>query len=310
MNQFRTDLAFESRDFYLRGKGDTTLAGLSCETKKEDLYSLTRVAVESEEASEKLGKPIGNYVTIHSDYLPGGLYTKELSELLAAELTALLPRHNGRSLIMAAGLGNNRVTSDSIGPKVLNSLIVTRHLFGVADKATERLRPLCALAPGVLGITGIETAEIFSSVVSSVHPAFVIAIDALASRSAYHVGTTIQITDTGIHPGSGVNNRRNALTEKTLGVPVIVIGVPTVSDASGVVCDAVDEILASAESRINRPYYNKIVRDVLSRRADSMMVTPRDIDSIAERTATVIARGINLSVHPDLSYEDITEYVS
>ncbi len=310
MTEPRTDLAFESRNFYLKRPEGQGLSGIVSETHANDIYSVTSVKIESEEAAQKLGKPQGTYITIHSPYIPTGLYTKELSEALSKELSKVLPPRKNPSLIFAAGLGNDQVTPDSIGPKTLDGLIVTRHLFTQSNFSSDTLTPLCALAPGVLGLTGIETAEVFSSVAERVRPSFVLAIDALAARSSQHVGTTIQISDTGIHPGSGVHNRRNALNRETLGVPVIVVGVPTVSDASGIVYDAVDEIIRAAGVKISSSYYEKIINDVLSKRADTMMVTPKNIDAIVARTSVILSRGINLSIHPSLSYQDVTEYVS
>lgn len=306
----RSDLAFESRNFYLRKPEGKGLSGIVSKAYTNDIYSVTSVKIESEEAAEKLGKPQGTYITIHSDYIPTGLYTKELSEALCEALTKVLPSRKNNALIFAAGLGNDQVTPDAIGPKTLDGLIVTRHLFEQSNVATDALTPLCALAPGVLGLTGIETAEVFSSVAERVRPSFIIAVDALAARSSQHVGTTIQISDTGIHPGSGVHNRRNALNRETLGVPVIVVGVPTVSDASSVVYDAVDEIIHAAGVKINASYYEKIINDVLSKRADAMMVTPKNIDAIVARCSVILSRGINLAIHTSLSYQDVTEYVS
>lgn len=309
MNNFRTDLALESRDFYLKSIKNTELDGISYETTKTDLFTVTKVKIENEAASIKLKKPIGNYITIHSSHIMSGLYTKELSEELARQLTLIMPPRSKKSLVFAAGLGNDNVTPDSIGPKVVSSLVVTRHILGEENFEAD-LSPLCALAPGVLGITGIETAEIFSSVSNAIKPDFVIAIDALASRSSKHVGTTIQIADTGINPGSGVHNRRNALNKKTIGVPVIVVGVPTVSDASAVVYDAIDEILSKYEISSDMMQCENVINDVLTRRAESMMVTPKNIDAITDRASLILSRGINMAVHKDLSYEEICQYTS
>lgn len=310
MNEMRTDLAFEARDFYLKGQNAKSIDGIKSETKEGDNYKITRVKIETEEAAKKLKKPLGNYITIHSKHITTGLFTETLSILLANELESLMPKRDKKSLVFAAGLGNDKVTPDSIGPKVISELIVTRHIFNSAPEDISYLSPLCALAPGVLGITGIETAEIFRAVSDKVMPSFIIAIDALATASSLNVGTTIQLSDTGINPGSGVNNRRSALNLKTLGVPVIVIGVPTVSDSCSAAAEAVKNEALKENPVLSKEAADIIAGNIISDFSGEMMVTPKNIDAIVNRASVIISRGINMAVHKALSYSDVTDYVS
>ncbi len=309
IKDIRTDLAFEAGNFYMKKNNLKTLPGVESYTIKNGIYTVTHVKIQNKEASLKIGKPMGNYITIHSEHIKTGLFTEELSLILAEELKKLIPKNKKNPLILAAGLGNTAVTPDSIGPKVVSSLIITRHLSPSA--ATDlSLSPLCALAPGVLGITGIETAEIFSCLAEKISPDCVIAIDALASRDSSHVGCTIQLSDTGINPGSGVNNRRAALNESTLQVPVIVVGIPTVSDASAVLHDAISDILVSANALIGDSESEKIIDEYLSSNSENMMVTPKNIDAIIHRASVILSRGINLAVHKELDYQSVSDYIS
>ncbi len=298
MEEIRTDLAFESRDFYLAKNNLRHLPEAKTEAEENEIYKINRVFISSNSAAEKIGKKKGKYITIHSPHISSGLYTEELSLVLAKELSALLPHDKEKSLAFVAGLGNKSVTPDALGPQTLSMLIVTRHLAHEFPKDSS-LSALCALAPGVLGITGIESAEIFKAVSEKVKPDYIIAIDALASASPSHVGTTIQLSDTGINPGSGVQNRRSALNEETLGVPVIAIGVPTVSDSASV-------IISAFSPHVSRD----ILEDVLKNEGNNLIVTPKNIDAIILRASAILSRGINLSVHKGLDYDDITEYIS
>lgn len=308
LQEIRTDLAFESRNFYLKKNRLTEIPGIEAETLKTDIYTVTRVSVESDEAAEKIKKPVGKYITIHSPHISTGLYTRELSLALSKELSSLMPKTKKDPLTFVAGLGNSNVTPDSIGPLTLSSLIVTRHIKNSGEFIP--LASLSALCPGVLGITGIESAEILSSVSDRIKPDVIIAIDALASRSASHVGSTIQLSDSGISPGSGVNNRRNALNSETFGLPVIALGVPTVSDSSAVLYDAMKDILSDFDVNSDNSAAEKIISAYLHKKSENMMVTPKNIDAVVMRASAVLSRGINLAVHKNLLYEDIADYIS
>lgn len=302
----RTDLAFESRNFYLTENKKNEIDGIEFEEKVSDLYKVTRVKIKDDESGKKIGKPRGTYITIHSSNIKSGLYQKELSEVFARELKTLFPK-NKNPLFFVASLGNDNVTPDALGPFVSEGLIITRHIISRSEIGD--LASLSTLAPGVLGITGIESADIFSSVIEKIKPDVVIAIDALASALSSNVGTTIQISDSGISPGSGVNNRRNALNEKTLGVPVIAVGMPTVSDASSVVISAIKKAISLSGKQIDNDEYIKIAEEVLTEHNGEMMVTPKDIDSIIKRASLIISRGLNMAIH-NLSFADVLDYTN
>jgi spore protease len=202
--------------------------------------------------------------------------------------------------------------------------MVTRHLKQMApDEIDEGIRPVCALAPGVLGLTGIETSEIIQGVVKKIKPDIIIAIDALASRKTERVSTTIQIGDTGISPGSGVGNKRMGLTKSILGVPVIAIGVPTVVDAATIANDTIDLVIDNMinEAKEGQEFYNmlknidrnekfQLIREVLSPYLGELMVTPKDVDSIIENISKIIANGINIALHPSVHLKDINRYIN
>lgn len=299
MPDIRTDLAEESHTFYIKRNKINKTDGVTAKTENGGIYSVTRVRIETDEAAEKLKKPVGNYITVHSEHLKSGLYTKELAEAVSSEIKKLIGQNKKDPLIMVAGLGNKRATPDALGPRVTDQIIITRHMA-----ECDTFSSVCALSPGVLGITGIETAEIFSSVAKKVRPDLIIAVDALASGGAENLGTTVQLSDTGINPGSGVHNRRNALNRKTLGIPVIAVGVPTVCDSSSLIRSA---FFSSPE--ISEEDAEALIAHLFSS-AEAMMVTPKDIDAVIERSAAVLSRAINLALHPSLSYFEIGEFTS
>ena len=309
MNEIRTDLALESRNFYLKQNNLKELDGITANIEKTDIYTKTEVSIKTKEASEKIGKPSGNYITIQSEFIESGLFTEELSAVFSSELIKLIPCRKKNPLIFAAGLGNLAVTPDALGPKVVSSLIVSRHL-PEKSKNDLSLSHLSALAPGVLGITGIETAEIIHSIAEKIKPDCIIAIDALASASASHVGCTIQLSDTGINPGSGVNNRRTALNEDTLGVPVISVGVPTVSDISSILKGAFEEIINVSGISLSDEEKRTALNRFLVMHSENAMVTPKNIDAVISRAALILSRGINLAVHRNLDYHTLSDYTS
>ncbi|GAB7386594.1 GPR endopeptidase [Bacillaceae bacterium] len=244
----RTDLAFEAHRFATQKHGKE-IPGVKSETETENGIEITRLEVLDMEGAKYIGKLPGKYISLQ---VPG-LRRKdsELQNRVAARFAREFRRflqelgisENKKALVV--GLGNWNVTPDALGPLVVENLVVTRHLFELMpEQVGEGYREVSALSPGVLGITGIETSEIVFGVVERTKPDFVIAVDALASRSVERVNTTIQISDTGINPGSGVGNKRKALTKETLGIPVIAIGVPTVCDAVTIVSDTIDYLLA------------------------------------------------------------------
>jgi len=243
----QTDLALEARQMAL--DHDPVLEGVEGEEVREKGITITRIRVLNEQGARRIGKEPGHYVTLEAP----GLRTKDtdlqqrLTVLLAKELERFLQRMGigAKDSVLVVGLGNWNVTPDALGPVVAGKILVTRHLFELMPERVEQgYRPVSALSPGVLGITGIETGEIIYGVVEKTKPDLVIAVDALASRSLERVNTTIQIADTGIRPGSGVGNKRKPITRSALGVPVLAIGVPTVVDAVSIVSDTIDFLLA------------------------------------------------------------------
>lgn len=280
--QIRTDLAMEAKALWENSAGRTTkLRGVAARERVRNGVPVTTVEILDRHGEEALGKPTGRYVTLE---LPRHLRdVRRLAAAVAAELKELLILRPKDS-VMVVGLGNPAVTPDAIGPKCVEGLFLTRHLIEHLPAQFGMCRPVSALTPGVLATTGIESAEIVRGAVARVRPSCILAIDALAAGAPERLCSTIQMSDSGIVPGSGVGNSRAAFTQKTLGVPVYCIGVPTVVDAA-----------------------------VLSHRSggaeDKMIVTPRDIDAQLRFLAAVVSGGINLALHPKLSYEDFAQFV-
>lgn len=324
MYSVRTDLAIEAREIYREGAQiEDEVPGVEAQEEGDDEMRVTRVKISSPEGEKAMNKKMGSYITIEIPSLKENNpeIVEKATHLLKQELSMLLGgRENKTALI--AGLGNSKITPDSIGPKVVSSLVVTRHLFSnMPEEFCAGLAPVCAIAPGVLGVTGIETGEIIRAVAQNVKPDFIIAVDALASRRMDRVSTTIQIADTGISPGSGVGNKRQELSEETLGVPVIAIGVPMVVDAATIANDTIDCVIdALIELSDTDKEFYKILKDIdreqkhtliQSVLSDSpLMVTPKEIDAISERVSKILANGINLALHKDITMEEINGFVS
>ncbi len=289
LSGIRTDLAAEKRDML----GEKEVEGVDCEEQAYDNIKISRIHVLNDAGAKKLGKPVGAYVTIQSPPFAGGIETSyEEIELIAKELETMLPKERG--LVLVVGLGNRSITPDALGPDAAGQVLATRHIKKeVAESAgLGDLRPVAAIAPGVLGQTGVETGEIIASMVREIHPSAVIVVDALAAKSIERLGCTIQISDTGIVPGSGVNNARKALDRQTLGVPVIAVGIPTVVDAATLACDLLE---ADDDETVGK----------VTPRGQSMIVTPREVDVIIERAAKVLALAINKALQPSMELEDI-----
>ncbi|HIR08148.1 MAG TPA: GPR endopeptidase [Candidatus Pullichristensenella stercoripullorum] len=303
MRQIRTDLAMESF-----GHGGEGMPGVHVNHWEEMGVSLTEVVVETEEASRALGKAVGVYMTLECPAIRQRDLDARLAmaNLLGEEMARMLPGE-GEAPVLVIGLGNRRITPDSLGPQTIDRTLVTRHMFeqlpGFAD---ERMRSVCALAPGVLGVTGIETMEMVEALVAKVRPRAILCVDSLAARAAGRIGTAIQLTDTGIQPGSGVGNHRRSLTRETLGVPVIAVGMPTVIYAATLTRDAMETLSPdTAEDDLDR-----VEQELLTGAQGEMVVTPREIDEIISDTAGVIATAVNRALQPDLSQEEIMAMMS
>ena len=283
-------------------------AGPKAETRVLDSgIERTVVAIEDAGTARRLGRPMGCYVTLSCPQLLSielGM-RRALSSELAQALAGMLPEE--AKTILVTGLGNRSVTPDALGPRGVERVLVTRHMHGsMAADVEERVSDVCAAAPGVLGVTGIETAEVLRGMVEHVKPDAVIAVDALAARSSQRICSTIQVTDTGITPGSGVGNHRRALTHETLGVPVIAVGVPMVVYAWSIAADA----LASLGTGEEEERIAACVQRVVSAQLGEMIVTPREVDALVERMAGIVADGINQALHPLLTGREIAQLMA
>lgn len=311
MSEIRTDLALEAHEMCAENaQKEEKIDGVEVEIREDDGVLVTEIDVTNETGSRALAKPIGRYVTIEA---PDIKYSVEVYEKtckkLAEEIRTMadIKRH-GKTLVV--GLGNKQITPDALGPDVIKKLMITGHIKEYkADILSDEISSVYAIAPGVLGTTGIESAEIIKGVAERIRPDLIIAVDALASRSLDRISTTVQISDTGINPGAGVENNRRALNEETLGVKVIAIGVPTVVDAATVASDSIDMALERAGKEIKNGFEKDMIRKLLSENIGSLMVTPKDIDMVIEKTSKTVANGINLALHENLTFEDIESYV-
>lgn len=275
----RTDLALESAEIHKK-----SLNGVALDEEKQSELTIWRMEIETDSAAKRLGKPQGRYITIGLPrFTARAGVDKKTAAVLAGEISRLLPQNTGSVLI--AGLGNTEITPDSLGPKVAEKVIATRHIGKklCRELGLGELLPVSVIAPGVLGQTGIETGELILGTADRVVPSAVIVIDALAARSLDRLGSTVQMSDTGICPGSGVGNSRMEISRRTLGIPVISVGVPTVVDIKTLLSDIGAENVS----------------------APDMIVTPKEIDMMIERAAFLIAVSLNLSLQKSLSFEDI-----
>ncbi len=323
MFQVRTDLAVEARELYSKEK-KREVPGVEVKKEEGEKISIVRVKVLDEIGEKYMGKAKGNYITIEVPGLkhPDEDLKDEISQQIAKELKALINNtESTKSLIV--GLGNWNVTPDALGPKVVERVLVTRHFFINYNKQSdETFANVSALSPGVMGLTGIETGEIIKGVVEKTNPDLVICIDALASRNMNRISTTIQISDTGISPGSGVGNKRLGLNKEYLNVPVISIGVPTVVDAATMVNDTMDLIIHSmkSEAEVGTEFYRilediskdekySLIKEVLEPFMPNTIVTPKEIDELIDNLAIILANGVNMALHPGIDLKDVNRYI-
>lgn len=324
MFQIRTDLAIEAREIF-QERSKVEIKGVEVDKEEKENYKVTRVRVLNEYGEKKLGKPIGTYITIEVPALKKAdqELKDEISKAMARELKALInPNKHTKSLVV--GLGNWNVTPDALGPKVIDKVYVTRHFFKAYNKTEdETMSNVAAVSPGVMGITGIETSETIRGIVEKTKPDIVIAVDALASRKMERVSTTIQITDTGISPGSGIGNERKALNKKTLGVPVFAIGIPTVVDAATMVNDTMELIVESLKRQASKGtnFYSileemgsqdkyELIKEVLTPYMPNVVVTPKEIDELISNLSLIVANGINISLHHGIDLKDVNKYIN
>lgn len=293
--KIRTDLAMENSEKF--EKDHVEIPGVAISRQKDEQRELTttRVRIETERAARIMEKPIGTYITMEAPSLSVSDedYHREISTVLADHLRNLLPADTASVLVV--GLGNAEITPDALGPSVISNLSINRHLireYGPVSSNSSSNILISALSPGVMAQTGMEALEILQGVADTTSPDAVIVIDALAARDINRLNCTIQLTDTGISPGSGVGNHRRALNQETLGVPVIGIGVPTVVDAGTIVFDAISNLLeALEESEIE-----EFLAELISPSLRSMFVTPKEIDLTIKRLSYTISEGINIAL--------------
>ena len=294
MYNIHTDLALEDKERF--ESDQVEISGVSVEEFFDETYGIltTEVKIMTENGAKAMRKPVGTYITIEMSnlVLEDEAYHQEVSKQLAQNIKKILDVQSEGATILVVGLGNRDVTPDALGPCTVEQLNITRHIIKeYGNCALENVSQMVsAIAPGVMAQTGMETYEIIKGVSDSIHPDAVFVVDALAARNTKRLNRTIQITDTGIRPGSGVGNHRNEISKETLGVPVIAVGVPTVVDAATIVRDTMENILSTLEKEEQYEFMD----DVIAPHLYGMFVTPKDIDEAIETIGTTIADGFNI----------------
>ncbi len=311
MYNFRTDLASERRDIYQKANNvEGQINGVESEQEEiDENLRVERVKITNEEGEKAIGKPVGTYVTVDIR----GLKIAQEEELekaatvVSRELGKIIDNHiDKQGEILVVGLGNIYVTPDSLGPKVINDIEVTRHIINYLPQYVEEgTRMVSAISPGVLGTTGIETVEILKGIVDNINPKLLIVIDALASRSIERISSTVQISDTGIVPGAGVGNTRSEISKNSLGIPVVAIGIPTVVETAVLVNDSLDLFIEKLQEEAkSNDYLNRLkeednyeeIKEALIPKEYNLIVTPKEIDELIENMTKIVANGINQSV--------------
>ena len=312
----RTDLALEEKERFESDQVEVQGVVLEEEYEKEREIRVTTVRIETENGAKTMGKPVGTYLTIEAPNLSSpdeGIHrevSEELAKYLIEVMEKIIPESEHDKEVLVIGLGNRQATPDALGPYVADNLNVTRHIvkeYGKYAALEEMNCVVSAIVPGVMAKTGMETAEIIKGVVRETKPDLLIVIDALAARNSRRLNRTIQIADTGINPGSGVGNYRNAITKETIGVPVIAIGVPTVVDAVTIVSDTMENLLSALETSeslkgvglvlggYSEAEKYELIKELIAPNLNSMFMTPKDIDETVKRLSYTISEGLNLA---------------
>lgn len=323
MFKINTDLAVESKEMYSEEQ-DKEIQGVTVEVKEMDNYVVTQVDVINEAGMESLNKPIGSYITLD---IPKIEFANEdlkdqISKALAVELNSLVNIEK-ESKILIIGLGNWNISPDALGPKVVERVLVTRQYFVNYNKDyDETMANVSAMAPGVMGITGIESFDIIEGVIGKIKPDLLILVDALASRKMDRVSSTIQISNAGISPGSGVGNKKHILNEESLGIPVIALGIPTVVNAATIVNDSLELIIRGLKEadegggefydlldRMSSDDKYVLIEELLDPFMGNTIVTPKDIDVLIDDLSIVIANGLNIALHPGIELKDVNRYL-
>lgn len=312
----RTDLALEEKERFESDQVEVQGVVLEEEYDKEREIRVTTVRIETENGAKTMGKPVGTYLTIEAPNLSSpdeGIHrevSEELAKYLIEVMKKIIPESEHDKEVLVIGLGNRQATPDALGPYVADNLNVTRHIvkeYGKYAALEEMNCVVSAIVPGVMAQSGMETAEIIKGVVRETKPDLLIVIDALAARNSRRLNRTIQIADTGINPGSGVGNYRNAITKETIGVPVIAIGVPTVVDAVTIVSDTMENLLSALETSeslkgvglvlggYSEAEKYELIKELIAPNLNSMFMTPKDIDETVKRLSYTISEGLNLA---------------
>ncbi|MFD0715056.1 GPR endopeptidase [Paenibacillus sp. GCM10027626] len=320
------DLALEAKEAAETGRNGKPIPGIVSDTNNYDGVTVTRLEVQNDEGAKAIGKMPGHYVTFEVPDLrkQDTRLQDRVATQLAKEFEGFLARIgiSQKANILIVGLGNWNVTPDALGPLVVENLLVTRHFFELMpDQVAPGYRSVSAVAPGVLGITGIESSDIVQGIVDQTKPEVIIAIDALASKSLERVNTTIQIADSGIHPGSGIGNKRKGLTKEILGIPVIAIGVPTVLYASTIVGNTIELMRRHVQdqngntdhifglfNQMQETERLQLVREALGPLGHDLLVTPKEIDQFIEDIANIIASGLNAALHEAVDTSNVAAY--
>jgi spore protease len=292
---FRTDLAIENKEMYDSDNGGKgiEISGVEVETENfQHIVDITRIKITDENGSKALQKPLGNYITIEvAGAVDGPEEIKEAAALAVSNELKRLIKFHSKLKVLIIGLGNDKVTPDSLGPYTVSKVKVTRHYFLMYDAEEDSdMSCVSGFIPGVMGSTGMETADLIKSAAKIAKPEVIIAIDSLAARNVNRISTTIQISDTGISPGAGTGNMRKQLTEKTLGTKVIAIGVPTVIDSKTLILDNLINYLKD-------PYG---AEKYIDENGIPMIVTSTEIDQVIKDFSDIISNGINITLHPGI----------
>ncbi|MDA8441309.1 MAG: GPR endopeptidase [Peptococcaceae bacterium] len=313
------DMVVEAHEL-LRGATNQEIPGVAMYESKHHHATVTTIKILDSNGEQQMGKPIGTYITLDAPSVRENNREihKEIGLLLGKQLQDILNLRADESVLLV-GLGNWNATPDALGPRVIDSSLITRHLHKYCpDELQGGLRSVSAIAPGVLGLTGIETAEIINGVVSRIKPDVVIAIDALAAGCLDRVATSIQITDTGINPGSGVGNQRTGINSASIGCKVIAIGIPTVVNAAVIAHSVIEHLFEQFRSsaslyklykNINETIVEDVINTVLSPYRENLMVTPKEIDDLLERMSRIVAGGITQALHPSIGPDDFDAYL-
>lgn len=310
----RTDLALEMRESMEESAGECRGVSVEEDYREESEIKITRVIIETMNGAKAMGKPMGSYITLEAPAMtqPDENYHQEISEELSRQLKEIIPGIEEEISIMVVGLGNRDVTADALGPNVVDNLVITRHMvkeYGKVAFNKKQIHMISGLIPGVMAKTGMESQEIIRGVVEKTKPDVVIVVDALAARSTRRLNRTIQISNTGIHPGSGVGNHRRAITKETIGTNVIAIGVPTVIDTPTIVYDTLENLLKALSvsqhfrmvsetfRQFNDNEKYQLIREIIAPEMSDMFVTPKDADETIKRIGYTISEAINIATN-------------